>query len=99
MKPRRNAYSLVSVDVCQLRLDFESLVLMGITDTTETGANAVCQDTLKVTVRVFVTDLLLPDIRTVHSFRPLPAELYPRSAEATMDSTVSLTQVILDSCS
>ena len=40
---------------------------MGITDTTETGANAVCQDTLKVTVRVFVMDLL-PDIRTVYFY-------------------------------
>lgn len=38
-----------SPDVCQLRLDFQSLVLMGIADTTETGANAVCMDSLRVT--------------------------------------------------
>ena len=41
------------LDVCYLRLDFESFTLLGPSDTTETLGGVCARDTFKVTVRSF----------------------------------------------
>jgi hypothetical protein len=43
-----------SIDVCSIRLDFETFNLLGPLTTVE-AATSVCQDTFKVTVSIFFT--------------------------------------------